>query len=132
MTTANRQLILAFALLLSLAVAIMHSLTAHPPGPSHSMHQARLSGSVMMAESPVIDGTIPGTTCESDSPGVHDHACVGVSGPQITLTPPDVPVWTIERSDGPRTRTMMLVRAFGGRDPPWTTPTLPQLSILRV
>lgn len=130
MTTANRQLILAFALLLSLAVAIMHSLTAHPP--AHSMHQLRLSGPVMMVESPVIDGTIPGTTCESDSPGVHDHACVGVAGPLITLTPPGVPVWTIERSDGPRTRTMMLVRAFGGRDPPWTTPTLPQLSILRV
>ncbi|WP_328404830.1 DUF6153 family protein [Nocardia sp. NBC_00403] len=132
MTTANRQLILTCALLLSLAVAIMHALTTHPPGPTHSMHGARSSGPAASVMSPIVDGTIPAATCGPDMRGVHDHACVAVPVPQTTLTPPEVPVWTIEQSGVPETRTMMLVRAFGGRGPPWTTPSLPQLSILRV
>ena len=131
MTTANRQLILTCALLLSLAVAIMHALTTHPSGPTHSIHCARSCGPAATVMSPIMDGTIPAAACEPDMPGVHDHACVAVPVPQTTLTPPDGPV-TIEQTGVPETRTMMLVRAFGGRGPPWTTPSLPQLSILRV
>ncbi|MFG1798068.1 hypothetical protein [Nocardia sp. NPDC049149] len=132
MTAANRQLVLTWALLLSLAVTIMHSLTACPPNRMHGMHGADSPEHPVAVVLTSPADTAPVAGCEHDQPGVRAHQCVGVPSPLFTIAPPGTPALSIELSTEPETRNAVLVRAFGGRGPPWTTPSLSQLSILRV
>lgn len=119
-------------------VALMHSLPlAHPAG-GHTPTAAHTSSlehshAAPAADTPRTDPALAGTLCQGDC-RTHPvlHMCVAIVTIAAALV---VATWLLAYSSADDRRGQgrsAWLRSHASRAPPWTTPTLAQLSVLRV